>query len=446
MAATFKGGIHPDYQKSLTGSKVIETLPAPETLYIPLSQHRGAPAEPIVTVGDTVFMGTKIADSEAAVFAPIHSSVSGVVKAIEPYHHPSGAKTTCIIIENDGNDTSDPSIAPYNKPLESLTCDDVVSIAREAGIVGMGGAGFPLHFKISSSVRSGKAETLLINGAECEPYLTSDHRIMVERAEQVVEGARMIMRALGLSTVTICVEDNKSDAIEALSQYIGEAADVVVAAFETKYPQGSEKQIIQVATGKEVPSGKLPIDVGAIVTNVDSCGALYRAWKFGTPLYERVVTVTGKIVCEPKVLLCRVGTPFQSAVDYCAGLSEDAGKVIMGGPMMGQAQHTTEVPIIKTTSGILILSKEEAVPPPITNCIRCGKCLRTCPTRLLPCYLNMYSDLDNLEELDKLGIDNCVECGACTYVCPARVPLTQKFRLKKAQLMESRRAAATEKR
>ena len=445
MADTFKGGIHPDYQKSLTSSKIIETLPPPETLYIPLSQHRGAPAEPIVAVGDTVFVGTKIADSAAAVTAPIHSSVSGTVKAIEPYYHPSGAKTTCIIIENDGKDTPDPSIKPCDKPINQLTSDEIVAMAREAGLVGMGGAGFPLHFKISSSIKCGKAEALLINGAECEPYLSSDHRIMVERTEQVVEGARMIMRALGLSKVTICTESNKPDAVKALKVYIGDASDVDVKVFDTKYPQGSEKQMIQVAMGREVPTGKLPIDVGAVVTNVDSCGALYRAWKYGTPLYERVVTVTGKIVVEPKVLLCRIGTPFQYAIDYCSGLSVEPGKVIMGGPMMGQAQYTTEVPIIKTTSGILVLSKEEAQLPPSTNCIRCGKCLRTCPTRLLPCYLNMYSDMDNLEELDKLGIDNCIECGACTYVCPARLPLTQKFRLYKAKLGEARRNAAAAK-
>ncbi len=445
MASTFKGGIHPAYNKGFTNSKAIELLPPPEKLYFPLSQHRGAPAEPIVAVGDAVCVGTKIADSSAALTSPVHSSVSGKVTAIEPYFHPNGDKSTCIVIENDGLDTIDPSIKPHPKAMADLTSDDIVAMARDAGIVGMGGAGFPLYCKISSSVQTGKAKHLLINGAECEPYLSSDHRIMLERPEQVVEGARIMMKSLGLENVTICVEDNKQDAIKALQDYIAGASDVAIAVLETKYPQGSEKQIIQAVTGLEVPLGKLPIEVGAVVSNVDSCGALYRVWKFGTPSYERVVTVTGSIVSEPKVLLCRIGTTFQHAIDHCAGLKEEAGKIIMGGPMMGQAQYTTEVPIIKTTSGILVLSKEEGTPPPTTSCIRCGKCMRTCPTRLIPCYLNMFSDSGDLEELEKRNIMNCMECGSCTFACPARIPLTQKFRLSKLRINEARRAAAAKK-
>ncbi len=437
MSATFKGGIHPSYNKALTNSKAIETLSPPEELIIPLSQHIGAHCEPIVNVGDEVKLGQKIAESASPVSAPVHASVSGVVKAIEPREHQVGTKCMSIVITNDFNDTMHESVVPCNKAISELSSEEIFEMAKEGGIVGMGGAGFPLSFKLSSG--KGKVDTLVINGAECEPYLSSDHRVMVEKPQEVIEGTRIAMKALGLTSALIGVETNKPDAIAALKEYIGADSDIKVVELDTKYPQGSEKMIIYATTGRKVPMGKLPSDVGCCVCNVDTMGALYRKYKFGVPSYERVVTVTGNIVGNPSVYLIRVGTPFQFVLDNASGVKGDIGKVISGGPMMGKAQHTTDVPVIKTTSGILVLSTEEAKPKERTNCIRCGKCIEVCNMRLQPVLLNFYSTNWDLEELEKLAVEMCCECGSCAFTCPARIELSQTFKLGKMKLQEQRR-------
>ena len=438
---TFSGGAHPDDSKSDTNEKPIINIPAPEVLVFPLSQHIGAPAVPCVKVGDRVLMGQKIAEAGGYVSANIHSSVSGTVKAIEDRMHPGGAYVRSIVIENDGLDERCPDIKKFEGAWPSP--EETVSIVREAGIVGMGGATFPTHVKLSPP-EDKKIEYIIVNGAECEPYLTSDHREMFENPYEVIDGLRLIMNVFGLKKGYVGIETNKANAIEAMTLAAAKETDVDIEIVPvwTKYPQGSEKQLIDAISGRRVPPGKLPMDVGAIVDNVDTCAAIARAVRFGTPLTERIVTVGGDCVKNPANLRVRIGTPFSYAIEKCGGLTKNAEKIIMGGPMMGLAVSSLDVPIIKGTSGILVFSKEMCAEHKKYPCLRCGKCVDGCPMHLLPNALKDAADKEDFETLERLNISDCISCGSCTFICPAERNPLASIRTGKTKLNSHRKKEA----
>lgn len=437
-----RGGVHPNDMKESTCKKAIVDLPAPDVLVFPLSQHIGAPAVPCVKRGDKVLMGQKIADAGGFVSANIHSSVSGTVTAVEPRMHPSGVLVDSIVIENDHEDTIDPSIAG-NEDFESLSPKEIVDIVRAAGIVGMGGATFPTHVKLSPPPDK-KIEYVIINGAECEPYLTSDHRVLLESPEEVIGGLKILMRIFGLNEGYIGIEQNKANAIKRLQglalyekKYLIRVVPLI-----TKYPQGSEKQLIEAVSKRRVPPGKLPMDVGAVVDNVDTCAAIYRAVTKGMPLISRIVTVSGDCVKEPSNFRVRIGTPFEEVFRGAGGFVKTPSKIIMGGPMMGMAMPSLNIPVIKGTSGLLAFDEEAAQLPKQSACLRCGKCISACPMSLLPNVFNAFSVLGDMEKLEKNHIMDCIECGACTFTCPAKKPIVQNIKASKAKI---RAAAAKSK-
>jgi electron transport complex protein RnfC len=437
MLKTFRGGIHPPYNKDFTKHKDIKTAAIPQKVIIPMSQHVGAPCDPIVKAGDVVKKGQKIGEAKAFVSAPIHASTSGKVIAVEPHVHPGGGMVMSVIIEADGMDEVYEGITPP-KALEQLTPDEIKSIIREAGIVGMGGAGFPTQVKLSPPPEKA-IDTIIVNGAECEPYLTSDHRLMLEHPESVVLGLQVIMKATGVKKGYIAIEENKPDAIEAIKGAVNGRNELEVVHLATKYPQGGEKQLINAVTGREVPSGGLPMDVGVIVDNAGTCAAIANVVKTGMPLIERVTTITGSGVSEPKNLLVKIGTPFNYIIQQCGGFKGNPGKVIMGGPMMGLAQSVMDVPVIKGTSGILVLQKSEVKLGERTACIRCARCVDACPINLLPTSIARFSEKGMWNEAEKYHALDCIECGCCTYVCPAHIPLTQFIRLAKNHIVASRK-------
>lgn len=412
---TFRGGVHPNDMKADTCMKPIIDLIAPKTLVFPLRQHIGAEAVPCVSVGERVLMGQKIAEANGNVSANIHSSVSGTVTAIEPRPHPLGTDTMAIIIENDGRDEKCADIK--TRKADKLSPGELVDIIREAGIVGMGGAAFPTHVKLSPP-KGKKIEFAIVNGAECEPYLTSDHRAMLETADEVIEGLIIIMRIFGLKKGYIAIESNKPDAISHMRSRaaLRSDAEIEVVELKTKYPQGSEKQIIDAVAGRKVPPGGLPMDVGAIVDNIDTCAAIARAVNCGEPLMRRIVTVGGDCVENHANFRVRIGTDFEYILEKCS-LKEEIETLIMGGPMMGIAQSRTDVPVIKGTSGILAFKKAKAVHH--TSCLRCGKCVGACPMHLMPNVLKSAVLNEDLEKLKKLNISDCISCGSCSFICPA---------------------------
>ena len=440
LSIPFWGGIHPHGKKSATAGATSCTLAPPSQIVIPMSLHIGAPCTPTVKVGDTVKLGQKIGDSEAPVSAPIHASVSGKVIAVEPRLHPNGSKVISVVIENDGLDTLDESVVPHTESLDNP--EELVRIIREAGIVGMGGATFPTAFKISSSL--GKVDTVIINAAECEPYITSDHRTMLEHSDEVVEGVRILRKIFGRSFAYVGIEKNKPDAISLLSSKFGN--DVKIIPLKTRYPQGAEKQLIQSITGLEVPPGGLPADVKCVVFNLFTAYSVYRAVYEGMPAIERVVTVAGDAVAAPGNFICRIGTPLEYVFNAAGGFKVQPSKILMGGPMMGNAQYDLSAPIIKGTNAILAFSGKEDKNVDNPTCIRCGKCADVCPMRLVPMYMHMYERRDDFDYLEKLHLSDCIECGACTYICPGRLHLTQSFRTGKAKLnAEKARKQAAEK-
>lgn len=438
LAKSFAGGVHVPEMKHLTEKKPIIEANRPSQVVIALSQHLGAPCEALVKAGDKVNLGQKIGDAKAVVTAPVHASVSGTVVAVEPRLQPAmGKEVLSVVIKPDPEDVLDPSVTPKGD-LDSLSPDEIKTIVREAGLVGMGGAGFPTAVKLSPP-QGAKLEYYLLNGAECEPYLTADHRLMVECADDVVFGLVALMKASGVKKGFICIEDNKPDAIDVLERSAKRYSGIEVAVLKTKYPQGAEKQIISAVTGREVPSGGLPFNVGCLVSNVGTAAALAQAIKTGMPLVERVLTVTGN-VATPKNLRVKIGTSFQELIDQCGGLLPNTARLLMGGPMMGIAQHTTDVPVIKGTSGILALdeataAKEEEEYP----CIRCGRCQESCPMGLQPLYLKAYTDAAWWPFVERYRPLDCVECGTCSYRCPAGLPLVQWIRLAKAEIQARRR-------
>jgi len=437
---TFSGGIHPSGKKSTTENKPLMAIDAPELLYFPLNQHIGAPIKPLVSVGDRVLKMQKIADTDAFMSAPLHSSVSGKVKDIGLYFNHTNSKVPTIVIENDGQDES---AEPINtKNVDDLSPDEMRKIIREAGIVGMGGAGFPTHVKLSPPDDK-EITHLIINAAECEPYLTSDRRVMLEMTDDVIGGIKCLMRMLNLSESVIGIEDNAQEAINVLENKTKGTA-IKVAVLKKKYPQGSEKQIINAITGKEVPIGKLPMDVGCIVVNIGTVAEIYRALAFGIALHRRIVTVSGDAISNPSNIYARIGTPFKTLVDACGGTKTDAKKIIMGGPMMGISGISLDVPVVKGTSGLLLFGEEYTKKEQERNCIRCGRCVSVCPMKLLPTTLDMYSRKGDTEFLIKNNIMSCIECGSCTYVCPAKRHLVQSIRLGK-QKINSKRAKEANK-
>lgn len=433
---TFSGGIHPPHFKKQTEKIALAHAELPKLVTIPLQQHIGAPCQPVVKVGDLVKVGQVIGQAEAFVSAPIHSSVSGTVKKIGKFQAPGGA-TTCVVIEADGEDAWDESIQPTQDWLQ-LDSKDLLRKVKEAGITGMGGASFPTHVKLSPPADK-PIDVVILNGAECEPYLTADHRLMLETPEKVVTGLKIMMRIVGVSTGYIGIENNKMDAVAAMQKAVADEPGIEVRVMQAKYPQGDEKRLINATTGRVVPSGALPMEVGCVVSNVGTAAAVATAIVEGKPVVERIVTITGTAVNEPKNLIVRIGTPFNEVIEQCGGYKGTPGKLLMGGPMMGLAQYTDEVPVIKGTSGILILNEEDARLPEPSACIRCGKCVDACPVNLLPLYISRFSLNRNFEVAEEYHAMDCIECGSCSFVCPAKRPLVEAIRVSKREIIAKRR-------
>jgi len=430
---TFFGGIHPKYAKELTAASPIEVLQAPETVVVPMVQHIGAPAVPTVKKGDEVLAGQVIGEAPQPVSAPVHAPVSGKVAAVTDRPHVNGRSVLSVVIENDGQNRW-VSLDPHPDPVQ-LSREEIIARIRAAGIVGMGGAGFPTAVKLTPP-KNAVIHVLLINGSECEPYLTADHRLMLEYAEDLILGAKLLAKACGAKKIIIGVEDNKVDAVAELKKHAG-AIEIVL--LDTKYPQGGEKQLIKAVTGREVPSNGLPFQAGVVVQNVATAVAVAQAVRDGRPLVERVVTVTGSAVRQPRNFLVPIGTPLQYLVEAAGGFTEEPGKVIVGGPMMGLPQYGLEAAVTKTVNGLLALSRAEAVVPEPMPCIKCARCVDVCPAYLLPLRLEAFGMHEMWDDAKDYGALDCIECGCCTYICPSKRPLLQYIRVAKNQIIAASR-------
>ncbi|MGM0688999.1 MAG: electron transport complex subunit RsxC [Bacillota bacterium] len=435
----FKGGVHPDYYKEITATMAVTAMKAPDKVVIPLQQHIGAPCEPLesIEVGTEVKSGQKIADSSGFVSAPIHASVSGKITAIGPFSHPLGRPVQSITIESDGQDHWAESIEP-DGDLDKLSQDDLRKIIREAGIVGLGGATFPAHVKLSPPPDK-TIDIVVINGAECEPYLTADHRVMLEKPEKIVFGLKVMIKALGAGKGIIGVEDNKADAIRVMEKAVAKEESITVMPLHTKYPQGAEKMLIQVTTGRKVPSGGLPLEIGVVNHNVGTAVAITNAIREGKPLIERVLTVTGSGINHPANLMVRIGTLVSEVIAACGGMTENTRKLIIGGPMMGLTQPDPEVPVIKGTSGILALTDEDVYIAESSPCIRCAKCVSVCPVQLMPTSIAQAAEHELFKRAEKLNAMDCFECGCCAYICPSKIPLVQLIRIAKAEIAKTKK-------
>lgn len=429
------GGIHPKENK-LSAGQQIASLDLPKEVIIPLGMHIGAPATAVVQKGDEVKVGSIIAKSTGFVSANIHSSVSGKVTKIDSVFDASGYKKPAIVIALDGEDTWEEGIDRSTTLVRECTLDakEIITKINQAGIVGLGGATFPTHVKLSPPPGQ-KAEVLIINAVECEPYLTSDHQLMLEKGEEILVGCTILMKALSVSRCVIGVENNKPDAIAHLSTLAKSYAGIEIMPLKVQYPQGGEKQLIDAVLSKQVKSGALPISTGAVVQNVGTIYAVYEAVQKNKPLVERVVTVTGKELSKPSNFLARVGTPLKHLIEAAGGLPKNTGKIIGGGPMMGKALLSADLPVTKGTSGILLLSRQESERKPMRACIRCAKCVNVCPMGLNPTFLMTDTQYQDWERAEKGHIVDCIECGSCSYTCPSNRPLLDFIRMGKQQVM-----------
>ncbi len=429
-----RGGIHPDYRKEQSSERAIVALPLPALLYIPLQQHIGAPAEVLVSEGQAVKKGQMIARSTGAISAPQHAPTSGTVKAVTeiPAPHPSGLAQTTIVIEPDGRDEWAELPAAIADPF-SADPQTIAERVAQSGIVGMGGAAFPSAVKLNLGSRF-KLDTLLLNGAECEPYLTCDDRVMREHAGEIVDGARIMAHALGVPRVVIAIEDNKPQAIAAMTEAARAFAEIVVAGVPVQYPMGSERHLVQAITGRETPAKKLTADIGVVVHNVATARAVHHAVRFGRPLVARVVTVSGGAVREANNIEAPIGARVADLIAFCGGFASEPASLVNGGPMMGQPLPGLDVPVIKGMSGILALTAGETNTQPASPCIRCGTCVSICPCGLVPVEMAAFIRKDNFEAAARLGVMDCVSCGSCSWVCPSHIPLVHYFNYAKGMI------------
>lgn len=434
---TFNGGIHPYDGKDLSKDKPIKAVLPKGDLVYPLSQHIGAPAKPIVEKGDRVLTGQKIAEAGGFVSAPIYATVSGTVKAIEPRHVVTGDSVMSIVLENDG--LYEEVEYPKRKPLEEMTREEIIGYVQEAGIVGMGGAGFPTHVKLSPKEPE-KIDYVIANCAECEPYLTSDYRRMIEEPEKLVGGLKVSLKLFENARGILAVEDNKPDCIEILKKLTKDEPRISVKELKTKYPQGAERQIIYAATGRAINSSMLPADAGCVVNNVDTVVAIYHAVIEGKPLMNRIVTVTGDAIADPRNFIVRIGTNYHELVEEAGGFKQDPEKIVSGGPMMGFALYDLDVPTTKTASALLCLTKDEVSAMEPSACINCGRCVEVCPGRVVPKLLAVAAAHGDEETFLANNGMECCECGCCSYVCPAKRHLTQNIKsMRKLQLAKKKK-------
>ena len=433
---TFRGGVHPYDGKELSKEKPVkEFLPGKELVY-PLSQHIGAPAQPVVKKGDRVLAGQKIAEMGGFVSAPIHATVSGIVKDLKKVRNNVGAMVDAIIVEND-EQYETVEFQPA-KSLEELSKEEIIARIKDGGVVGMGGAGFPTHVKLSPK-EPDKIEYVLVNGAECEPYLTSDYRRMLEQPEWIIGGLKCMLKLFDHAKGCICIEDNKPDCIAKLTDMVKDEPRIEVCTLKTKYPQGAERCLIAAVSGREINSSMLPADAGCVVDNIDTVCAVYRAGMFGEPVMDRIVTVTGDAVADPCNFKVRLGSSFADLLEAAGGLKQPAEKIISGGPMMGFAMFDYHVPVVKTSSAMLCMSRDEVSAQEPGACINCGRCVSACPARLIPSRLATYSEHGQEDLFVKYHGMECVECGCCSYTCPAKRPLTQSVRSMRKTVLANRK-------
>ncbi len=425
--AGYYGGVHPAENKEYTEHLPLVRFPDPEVVVIPMSQHLGAPANPIVAVGDEVLVGQKIGEAAGFISAPVHASVSGTVIAVEDRPHANRGSCLSVVIKSDGKNTLHESVQPHGD-LDSLTPDEIVSIVKEAGIVGMGGAGFPTNVKMKPAK---PVDTILLNGCECEPYLTADHRVLLEYADDVIFGLKAMMKAAGAEKGIIAIEDNKSDAIAAIQEKIAGEEGIEVVVAKTKYPQGAEKMLIKRVLGKQVPSGGLPADVGCVVSNISTVKAISDAIQKGMPLIERVITITGEHIARPGNFVAKIGTNVKDMVDYCGGITGSDVTIKAGGPMMGFVQETLEIPVMKGSNGIIAVDTDETEPQ---ECIKCGRCVDVCPMELQPLYFAKLAGAGDPAALKARNILDCLECRCCEYICSSKIPLVNLIKMGKAQV------------
>ena len=433
MKHLFFGGIHPQYNKEMSTQITTFHTVTPKQVVIPMQQHIGAPCTPLVQVGDRVLRGQKIGDGEG-LCVPVHASVSGTVIAVEPRPHTSGREVMAIVIENDFQDETIPGKVD-DRPISQIDTDEILHTIREAGIVGMGGAAFPGNVKALSAM--GNVDTLIANACECEPYITADDSLLRTNPEQVLEGMMILREILHPDRAVLAVEDNKAEAIEKIKALLKDYPGIQLRVLPTKYPQGSEKQLIQSITGRQVLPGKLPVSVGCAVFNVATFAAIYRAVRLGVPLTQRIVTISGEAIAEPQNFIVRLGTSFHDLIEVAGGLHDKTERVISGGPMMGIAQSDLSVPVIKATNSILCLLKDKNGAAENPVCLRCGKCVTVCPMKLQPLYMYRFVNAGRLDELNRLNLMDCMECGSCAFTCPGKLPLVEQFRKGKKLLREA---------
>lgn len=436
---SFKGGVHPAEQKTITENLAFEIMPAPKQIIVPISQHLGKPAKPLVKKGSDVKTGEVIAEQDGFISSPIHSPVCGKVLKVSTDSNVSGFPKDAIIIQTSESNES-VLMPPLN--LNSVTPGEIRARIKEAGIVGQGGAAFPTYVKLTPP-EGKQIDVVILNGCECEPYLTRDYRFMIEKTEDVVAGLYLIMKALGVKKGAIGIEDNKPEAIEKMKNAAKKFEGITVETLKTKYPQGAEKMLIKAVTGKEVAPGKLPFDAGAAIQNIGTAVSIYDAVVKGEPQLTAALTVSGNGIKQPKNLIVKVGTTIGDILDYCGGITDKAVKVVVGGPMMGVAQYDFSAPVMKATSGVLVLTAEEVNAHEETPCLRCGMCVGVCPLNLTPTRLARLTQLEKFEEAEQLNITVCMECGTCTYTCPANIPLVQWIRLGKQRVLALQREKKT---